>query len=55
MNLLYESYHFEKVILILGTDLMMGRKRIVLSIPFYYFSATKEWSVAAGIGVKIGK
>ena len=40
---------------ILGTGLVMGYKRIVLSIPFYYLSATKEWSVAAGIGVKLGK
>jgi hypothetical protein len=40
---------------LLGTGIVMGRKRIVLSIPFYYFSSTKEWSVAAGIGVKIGK
>jgi len=40
---------------ILGTGLVMGRKRIVLSIPFYYLSATKQWEVAAGIGVKLGK
>jgi hypothetical protein len=40
---------------VLGTGLVMGRKRIVLSIPFYYLLATKKWEVAAGIGVKLGK
>jgi len=40
---------------ILGTGLVMGRKRIVLSIPFYYYSATREWQAGAGIGVKLGK
>jgi hypothetical protein len=40
---------------LLGTGLVMGHKRIVLSIPFYYLSASKQWEVAAGIGVKLGK
>lgn len=40
---------------LLGAGLVMGRKRIVLSIPFYYLAAAKQWEVAAGIGVKFGK
>jgi len=40
---------------LLGAGLVMGHKRVVLSIPFYYLSATKQWEVAAGIGVKLGK